>query len=273
MAEGQSHSSPVDHVLDHPSLELPGVEVHLPAFDLGGIHFQLTRFMVMELIAAILIAVVAILTARHASKNLVTKGRFYNMIEALVIFVRDNIVRPSFHGHGEEFLPFLLTLFFFIMVNNLLGLVPGGASATSSINVTAGLALVTFGIVVVNGIRTSGPVGFWTSLVPPLDVPAYMKVFLWPMMFVIEVVGLLIRHIVLAARLWANMFVGHIILVVLLGFILEAAGRWIVVLVAPMSIALSLPMNMLELFIALLQAYVFTFLTALFIGAAVHPHH
>ena len=272
MAAEHSHD-PVSHVLDQNTLEFPGFEVHLPALDLGFVKLQLTRFMVMELIAAVIVAVSFIALSRHAQRNLVTRGRFFNMLEAMVLFVKDQIAKPAFGGHGEEkFLPFLLTLFFFIMVNNLLGLVPGGATATGNFNVTAVLAGLTFATVVFNGVRTSGPVGFWTSLVPPLDVPMWMKVPLWILMFFVEVLGLLIRHVVLAVRLCANMFVGHIILAVLLGFIIQASGA-LFYLVMPLSIVLSLPMNLLEIFVGLLQAYIFTFLTALFIGSAVHPHH
>jgi F-type H+-transporting ATPase subunit a len=269
MAEHAQHS-PLDHVVDHDFLELPGIgtPIHLP--NIGG--FQITRFMVMEVIAALLIAAVVIPLARHVKGNKVSRGYFMNMFEALVMFVRDGIARPAIGGHGaDDFLPFLWTMFFFILFNNLLGMIPGGASPTGNINVTAVLALLALSAVVYAGVRQSGPVKYWTSLVPHLDVPMLLKPFLWPLMFVIEVAGLLIRHVVLAVRLFANMLAGHIVLAVILGFILMAEGA-AVLLITPASIAGVVALSLLELFVAFLQAYIFTFLMALFIGTAVHPH-
>ena len=123
----------------------------------------------------------------------------------------------------------------------------------------------------VAGVREQGPVKYWLSLVPHMDVPIVLKPFLWVLMFVIEIAGLLIRHVVLAVRLFANMMAGHIVLAVILGFIAQAAGIF-VYLVTPASIAGVVALSLLELFVAFLQAYIFTFLSALFIGTAVHPH-
>jgi F-type H+-transporting ATPase subunit a len=105
-----------------------------------------------------------------------------------------------------------------------------------------------------------------------MDVPAWLKPVLWCLMFVIEVAGLLIRHVVLAVRLFANMFAGHVVLAVILGFILMASSWGAFAVVMPASVAGVVMLSLLELFVALLQAYIFTFLSALFIGAAVHPH-
>jgi F-type H+-transporting ATPase subunit a len=109
-------------------------------------------------------------------------------------------------------------------------------------------------------------------MVPHLEVPALLKPFLWGLMLVIEVAGLFIRHIVLSVRLFANMFAGHVVLSVILGFILTTWGSALVYLVAPASIVGVVLLSLLELFVAFLQAYIFTFLSALFIGTAVHPH-
>jgi len=262
--------SPLDHVIDHPFLELPGWGTEIPLPKLLGI--QVTRFMVMEVLAALLVIAVVVPLARHVKANKVTRGPLMNMFEAIVMFVRDGIARPAIGGHGADaFLPFLWTVFFFILFNNLLGMIPGGASATGNINVTAVLALLTFGAVITAGIREAGPVKYWTGLVPHLDVPPVLKLFLWPLMFVIEVAGLLIKHIVLSVRLFANMLAGHIVLAVILGFIAQAAGIF-VYLVTPASVAGVVALSLLELFVAFLQAYIFTFLSALFIGSAVHPH-
>jgi F-type H+-transporting ATPase subunit a len=262
--------SPLDHVVDHPTLELPGGigVINLP--DLGGI--QITRFMVMELAAAVLIILIIVPLARHVARNKVTRGSFMNLFEAMVMFVRDGIARPTIGGHGADaFLPFLWTLFFFILFNNLMGMLPGGASATGNINVTGVLAILTLGAVIVAGVKELGPMGYVKNIVPHLDVPGVMKPLLWGLMFVIEVAGLIIKHIVLAVRLFANMLAGHIVLAVILGFILQAGGLF-VYLVTPASIAGVVALSLLELFVAFLQAYIFTFLAALFIGSAVHPH-
>jgi F-type H+-transporting ATPase subunit a len=265
----QGHGSPLSHVVDHPTVELPGLTINLPV--IAGI--QVTRFMVMEVVAAVLIAVVMIPLARHAARNRVSRGPFMNMFEALILFIRDGIARPAIGGHGADaFLPFLWTLFFFILFNNLLGMIPGGASPTGNINVTGVLALLTFGVVVGTGMKVMGPVGYWIGIVPHLDVPIVLKPFLWVLMFVIEIGGLLIRHVVLAVRLFANMLAGHIVLAVILGFIVQAMTSYFIVLVAPASILGVVALSLLELFVAFLQAYIFTFLAALFIGTAVHPH-
>lgn len=264
--------SPLDHVIDHNTLDIPGgfFGGHIDLPNIGG--FQITRFMVMEVVAAVLIAVIVIPLARHVARNRVTHGKLMNMFEALVSFVRNGIARPTIGDHGADaFLPFLWTMFFFILFNNLLGLIPGGASATGNINVTGVLALLTLGAVVTAGVRELGPAGYLKNIVPHLDVPKIMKPPLWGLMFVIELAGLLIKHVVLAVRLFANMLAGHIVLAVILGFILQAVGIFSY-LVTPASILGVVALSLLELFVAFLQAYIFTFLAALFIGSAVHPH-
>jgi F-type H+-transporting ATPase subunit a len=132
--------------------------------------------------------------------------------------------------------------------------------------------VMTFVMVVAAGIQQLGFTGYWLGLVPHLDVPPALKLFLWPLMFAIEVLGLLIKHIVLAVRLFANMFAGHVVLAVILGFILLTYKTVFFYLVMPASIGGVVFLSLLELFVAFLQAYIFTFLSALFIGAAVHPH-
>jgi F-type H+-transporting ATPase subunit a len=273
MAAEHGHS-PLSHVVDHPTLEFPywrhpyGWEIHLPA--IGGI--QVTRFMVTELIAAVLMLLILPLIARRTAREHVTRGWFNNMMEAMILFIRDQVARPAIGGHGADaFLPYLWTLFFFILFNNLLGLIPGMASATGNINVTAVLAVMTLATVILAGMREMGPVGFWIGIVPHLDVPWWLKPPLWGLMFVIEVAGLLIRHVVLAVRLFANMFAGHVVLAVILGFILVAKGFLFVPVMAASVVGVIL-LSLLELFVAFLQAYIFTFLSALFIGSAVHPH-
>ncbi len=270
-------ANPLEHVLDHQELEIPWVnwprfelKIHLPQI----LGLQITRFMVMELVAAVLVVLVMVPVARHISRHYVSHGQFANMIEAMLLFIRDDVARQAIGGHGaDRFLPYLWTVFFFVLFNNLLGMIPGGASATGNINVTAALALMTLAMVIMAGVKELGFVGYWVGIVPHLDVPGLLKPFLWGLMFFIEVAGLLIRHIVLAVRLFANMFAGHVVLAVILGFILMAYSNWWVLgLVAPVSVGGVICLSLLELFVAFLQAYIFTFLSALFIGMAVHPH-
>lgn len=313
MAAG--HDSPLSHVVDHNTLEIPGFdEIALP--NIAGL--QISRFMVMEVIAAVLIVLIIVPFARHVARHPVTRGRFLNIFEAIVMFIRDGIARPAIDGvhddhhdhhhddHGKKdhkhhtgltldegefgvvetpsgaivlpkrrdsdlFLPFLWTLFFFILFNNLLGMIPGGASATGNISVTAILAGLTLIAVVAAGMRAMGVAGYFVTIVPKMDVPKILKPALWGMMFVIEIAGLFIRHIVLCVRLFANMLAGHIVLAVILGFVAQAAGI-MTYLVTPASIVGSVAISLLELFVAFLQAYIFTFLAALFIGSAAHPH-
>ena len=267
--------SPLSHVIDHPNFELPHwaypyvKEIELPS--LAGI--QITRFMVTELISAILILLIVIPLARHVSREPVTRGWFMNLFESILLFIRDQVARPAIGGHGaDEYVPFLWTVFLFILVNNLLGMVPGMASATGNINVTAVLALLTFANVVYTGMKVSGVGGYWVALVPHLDVPIVLKVPLFGLMFVSEVIGLFIRHAVLAVRLFANMLAGHIVLSVILGFILLARESGLFWPVAAASVTGVILLSLLELLVAFLQAYIFTFLSALFIGTAVHPH-
>jgi F-type H+-transporting ATPase subunit a len=145
-------------------------------------------------------------------------------------------------------------------------------SPTASLSVTASLALVTFLVVIGSGMRKMGPVGFWKAQVPHMDVPGPLKIVLVPMIFAIEVFGLLVKHGVLAVRLLANMMGGHVVLSVILAFIAASAQSLWWWGVMPASVLGATALSMLELFVAFLQAYIFTFLSALFIGMAVHPH-
>ena len=266
--------NPLDHVVDSTTLELPwrGGIVELGSIPLGPYRLQLTRFMVMELITAALMLLILIPLARHIARRPVTRGAFFNAFEAILLYFRDSVARPNIGAHdADKYLPYLWTVFFFVLFGNLLGMIPGGASATGNINVTGILAISTFIVVMAAGIQASGFRGYWVALVPKIDASPVLMIFLWPLLFVIEVAGLLIRHFVLAVRLFANILAGHIVLAVIMGFILLVQGSWAYV-VTPASIGGVVALSMLELFVAFLQAYIFTFLSALFIGTAAHPH-
>jgi len=242
-----------------------------------GFEFQITKFMVLEVVAALLMLIIFIPMAIKFSSGKPPKGRFWNLMEAMVLFVRDEMVRPAIGGkQADRFVPFILTLFFFILFCNLLGMIPWAGSPTGSFSVTGPLALIAFGAVVGTGMKKFGLVGFWTGLAPHMELPLVLAIFLKPMILVIEIFGLFIKHTILAVRLLANMFAGHLVLAVILGFITaETILKWHVaawsgVLVA--SIFGAMALSLLELFVAFLQAYIFAFLTALFIGMAAHQH-
>ncbi len=250
--------------------------------ELGGpfapLDFKITKFMVLELIVAVLMTAIFIRLAGKisAAKGGPPKGRFANMFEGALVFIRDGIARPAIgHHDGDKFLPFLWTLFFFVLFANLLGILPWMGSATGSIATTGALAIITLAVVIGAGSAKLGVVGFWKGLVPHMDLPKPIAIVLIPLIFVIELIGLLIKHFVLSVRLLANMFAGHLVLAVVIGFIgaealVQYSPLWFGVTAA--SIFGAVALNLLELLVAFIQAYIFTFLSALFIGMAVHPH-
>lgn len=242
--------------------------LHLQAFDL-----QLTKFMVLECVAAVIMIFLFVSLGRRMSDGSRIRGRFWNLLEVMVVFIRDEVARPAIgKPDADKFLPFLLTIFFFVLGCNLLGLIPWAGSATGALATTAALALVTFTVVIGSSILKLGLGGFVKSFVPPMDLPFVMSIFLVPLIFVLEVMGLLIKHFVLAIRLLSNMVAGHLVLAVLVAFIAASAQSIAWYGVAPASVLGSTALMMLELFVAFLQAYIFAFLSALFIGMAIHPH-
>jgi F-type H+-transporting ATPase subunit a len=175
---------------------------------------------------------------------------------------------------ADRFVPLLLTLFFFVLGCNLLGMVPWAGSPTASFSVTLALAGVTFLTVVVAGMLKFGVLGFFANQVPSMDLPLPLAILLKTMIFGIEMLGLGIKHLILAVRLLANMVAGHLVLLGIMGLISAAAtysmGMWATV--TGISVVSCTLFSLLELFVAFLQAYIFTFLSALFIGASVHQH-
>lgn len=239
----------------------------------GKATFQPTKFVFLELIAALVVCAVFIPYARRIKNGDRPKGRFWNMIDAAVCYVRDEIAKPGIGSHDTpRFLPFVWTAFFFVLVINLIGMVPGLGAATGSISVTAAFALAVFILVIWTGMKKMGVVGFIKAQAPHLDVHPALKLIMIPMIWAIEMFGMLIKHIVLAVRLFANMFAGHLVVGVFVAFIGVTWGSALIWGVAPMVILASIAINLLELLVAFIQAYVFAFLTSLFIGTAIHPH-
>jgi F-type H+-transporting ATPase subunit a len=277
------------HVQDASYFEVPkfmGEKWHLPSLvenptekplvAVAGfpvIRGQITKFTVLELAAALILIVTFTWLARKASTGARPMGKIWNLLESIVVFVRDDIARPAIGDHDvKRFLPFLLTVFFFILALNLFGMIPYLGSATGSLAVTAVFAVLTFGVVVGSGMKKMGVVGFLKAQLPHIDLDGPMRYILLPGIWLIEMFGLIVKHFVLAIRLFANMFAGHLVLAVFLGFIGVASATALFWGVAPLAVLASVAFSILELFVAVLQAYVFTFLAALFIGAAQHAH-
>ncbi len=240
----------------------------------SGSGFCISRFMVLELVVAIVLAVFFIRLAQKMRSGAAPRGGPWNMAEAFLFFIRDDIARPAIGKHdADRFVPLLWTMFLFIVGCNLFGLLPWCGSPTASFAVTLALAGITLLTVFLSGFKKFGFIGFWKNQVPHMDLPVAF-LFLKPMIWFIEVIGLLIRHAVLGFRLLANMAAGHLVLAAILGLILVAAGATAAQFsfVAGLSVLGSAVLSLLELFVAFLQGYVFTFLSALFIGAAIHHH-
>ncbi len=255
----------------------PGIPISVgfkPIDDLiEPLDLRITKFMVLEVVGAIILIAIFVPLAQRLKTGAAPRGRFWNMFEAMVVFIRDQIARPTIGSHdADKFAPFLMTVFFFVLICNLLGLVPWAGSPTGALATTGALALITLITVIFAGSMKLGVVGFWKAQVPHMELPFVIGIVLKPMIFLIEVLGLLIKHFVLAMRLLANMLAGHVVLAVIVAFILTSAGSIAWFGVMPASIFGALALNLLELFVAFLQAYIFAFLSGLFIGMAVHPH-
>ena len=277
-----------EHSQDAQFLEFPYTRVALPdlfrlpipeqwATTLGfpEPYFRFTKFMLIEVVAVVLLVAIFVPLARRAARETAPRGRLWNFFEAILVFVRDEVARRGIHGaDADRFVPLLWTTFMFILFCNLLGMIPFAGSPTASLSVTGPLAVCMFATVLVSGMQKLGPLGYWKAQVPHMELPFVMALILNPLIFVLEVVGTAIRHGVLAVRLFANIFAGHTVLAVLLLFIVSAAevGSGLTYLIAPASVLGVVALSLLERFIAFLQAYIFTFLAALFIGMALHPH-
>jgi F-type H+-transporting ATPase subunit a len=234
---------------------------------------QITKFMLLELLAAALIALIYIPLARRARDGSLPKGRFWNAFESLLTFVREEIAKPNLHGHdADKFTPYLWTVFLFILFCNLFGMFPFLGSPTASIWVTGALGLCSFVLFHAAPIRKMGFVHYLQAMWPHIDVP-YLGPVLSLSIFSIEMLGTVIKSFVLAVRLFANMFAGHMVLATILLFIVASANTALWVVITPASVIGIAALSLLELFVAFLQAYVFTFLTALFLGMLLHPEH
>ncbi|HET9684023.1 MAG TPA: F0F1 ATP synthase subunit A [Gemmatimonadaceae bacterium] len=265
------------HITDAHCLDLPRFprfweahEVALPRWEpvrIGNvaIDFSPTKHVVMLLVAALLCCIVLIGAARAHVRHTKDIGRakgFAAGIEAMVLYVRSEVGLNNLGPHGEAYAPFIMALFFFILFANLLGLIPFGSTATGNVSVTATLAIITFVVVEIAGMRAQGlryldTIFYWNK---DLSLPIRIPMFI--IMSPIEVVGKIAKPFALTVRLFANMTAGHIVVLALIGLIFTFKSY--VLGTAPLLMAVAI--MMLEIFVAFLQAYIFALLASVFIG-------
>lgn len=252
------------HVMDSNTIDLqPFGTIQLPHLELFGIDISITKnVIVMWVIAAVLVILFSIVAKKY-KKSLIPNG-LANFFEIIVLFVKEEIVIPTIGKGYEKYLPYLLTVFFFVLFGNLFGLIPYSSTITGSITVTAALAAISFFATQIGGIKNNGVIGYFKGLMPP-----GMPILILPIMIVVEILGLFTKPFSLCIRLFANMIAGHVVIYSLIGliFLLET------IFVAPLSVAFALFIYLLEILVALIQAYVFTILTSLYIGMAIHQDH
>jgi len=286
----------IHHVANSPASD---PLIHLPT--IAGIDFSVTKHVLMLWVVAAIVFIVVSWTVRRYLKQerLVPKG-FMNALEFVVEFVRDEITEPNVGRKWvNTWTPLILTFFIFILVANGIGLIPifdligltdyyvlrtgehsllkqvlhGGTTATANFNVTAALATITFGAIIVAGSMAHGFVKHWKNM-----VPHGLNPFIYVILIPIEILGMFVRPFALTMRLAANMTGGHIAILAILSFVFlfaEMFGRATagIGVGLAVSVPLAVLISMLEILVVLIQAYVFTLLTAVFIGMAIHVHH
>jgi F-type H+-transporting ATPase subunit a len=263
------------HIQDSREWELPfGATVHFPAkgsWMVGPIDMTPTKHVLFLALAALLTLIVLLSGARMAAGARAgrVKGKRHSAIEALVLFVRNEVVMPNVGHGGEKYAPFVITLFFFILFANLLGLIPYGSTATSNFSVTVSLAAMTMVVAEIGGLIAQGPKHYLKTLivVPPGLHPVVgwaMAIFLFP----IELMGKVARPFALAIRLMANMTAGHIVLLAITSLIF-VFGSYVIL---PAPVLMGVAITFLEIFVSFLQAFIFAVLTSVFIGLVLHAH-
>ncbi len=265
-ADGHGHGTG-QHLLELP---LPGF---LGFFDMSGdghhprlILTNLQLFQVSAILLIFLCFSGVPLYLRTGRGDLVS--RFF---AGWAHWIRDEVVYPVMGAElGSKWLPFFLTIFFFVLFMNVQGLLPHGGTATASIFVTGGLAAITFTCMLFFGMKEQGVIGYWKNLVP--HVPGWM----WPLMFVVELMGVIVKPVALTLRLFATMMGGHMVVLTfmaLLFFLAQKMGATAAYAVSPASVGFAVFITIIESFVVLLQAFIFTQLSVIFINAAVHPEH
>ena len=254
------------HVMDANYVDFgPLGKLYLPKIELFGIDLSITKDVFFLWVVAVLLVILLLFISRGYKKSLIPKG-ITNLFEIMIIFVRDEVVKPAIGKGYEAFMPYMLSLFFFILFVNMFGLIPTPnlVVPTGNIGVTASLALISFIAIQIGGIRNLGFFHYLKSLVPK-GMPGWIIVIMIPL----EILGLFTKPFALCIRLFANMIAGHIVIFSLLGLIFIMHSIY----VSPVAVGFTLFIELLEILIAFIQAYIFTMLTALFIGMAMHPEH
>jgi F-type H+-transporting ATPase subunit a len=260
------------HTIELPSWKAPYyVEVALPRFAplrLGGLTVDMspTKHAVFLTLAALLVGLVFLYTSRAVARAQAA-GRpprgFAAAMEAMVLYIRQEVILPNVGPHGEGYVNYLLTVFFFLLACNLLGLLPWSATPTSNIAVTGAMAVVSLVVIEVSGMRTLGFKGYLgTIFFLPAGLPTALKPVMLVIMTPIEIIGKLAKPFALAVRLFANMTAGHVVVLALIGLTFFFQSYLVGVAASVMATGIML----LELFVAFLQAFVFTLLTSVFIG-------
>ncbi len=236
-----------------------------------SVNLSPTKHVVMLLLGAVLITVLLVGAARAHVRHTNSIGRPKGpatAIEAMVLYMRNEVILPNVGHHGERYVPYLLTLFFFILTMNLLGLVPFGSTATGNIAVTAMLAIITFLVVEISGMITLGKHYFSTIFYWNKDLALPMRIIMFLILSPVEFVGKLTKPIALAIRLFANMTAGHIVVLAFIGMIFTFKG-----IASGLPFLMAVAIMLLEIFIAFLQAFIFTMLSSVFIGQIREAHH
>ncbi len=271
------------HITDAAHLDVPYwkspfyKEIALPHWDpvhVGGLTVDLspTKHVVFMLIAALIAGLMLVTAASKSHAQHSSKGRsqgFAGGIEAMALYLRSEVVLPNVGAHGEAYVPFALTLFFFILMCNLLGLIPYGSTATGNISVTATLATITFVVVEIAGIRANGLAYLGTMFYWNKELPLVLRLIMFVVMSPIEMVGKISKPFALTIRLFANMTAGHIVLLALIGLIFAFKSFWF----AGVPVLMATGISVLELFVSFLQAFIFTLLACVFIGQMREVHH
>ena len=286
-----SKIDPFAHVKDSSHIEFFG-GMELQGLEINGVPI---KFGIFITVSAIVVAVSMIWLGQKMKNGDPPRGKLWNLLESLLFFIRDKIARPGIGDHdANKYLPYLASLFLFVFMMNLLGMLPYLGSPTANIMVTAALALVSFVVIHVSGIQEMGTPKYLTTFIPHIDIEGGtgMQLFAFVLkwgMAALEYLTAFIRASVLAVRLFANMLAGHTVLFMILTFIALVSNPEIQIdfvkkqdegvqnvmwgAMSVFSVALVTALSVLELFIAGLQAFIFTFLTAVFIGLAKHPPH
>ena len=286
-AEEWGTETMVHHIVDSDKLEFGSLEISLESlriptipvnrFGIEEIDLSPTKHVIFLMLASLLTMLTVGLAARktrHTNSGREAPRGILNFFEAFYVYLRDDVALANIGHGGEKFVPYVVTLFFFILYGNLLGLVPFGASATGNISVTAALAIVSLIVVEVAGYKALGPKGYMgTIFYVPKGIPMVMQVVMLVIMTPVELIGKVAKPFALAVRLFANMTAGHFVLLSLLGLIIVYGGLSATGVAAVTgSLALGLFVMFLEIFVGFLQAYIFTALTAVFIGLIRHAH-